>query len=514
MKIVINPNYLLYNDFITSLPTTFASLSSATTLHEARNIIKCVSIDGYKLVIKRYFSLSLVNRVAYGRVRQSKSVRAYQNAHRLLTLGVNTPQPVAAVDCYEGGLLRGSYFVSEYSDFQPMSVVNERNERWKGELLEALAHFIAHIHQLEIQHNDLNVANVRYRRRGGEYEFELIDNNRIRFRDRPLTERERLNDLRHFSCDTTQFVYMLKCYSQLTGIDMDRFAAKGLLSRALYGLRFGFKQKLKDKIANIRISFVVLLLVSLMCGCVEYHPYDTHVDGAMGVNEKNIALIESECKGCKELRFAVVSDSQRWYDELERAVLEINSRRDIDFVIHAGDLSDFGMRTEFEAQREILNRLRVPYVCLIGNHDCIATGKEIFAKIFGAPDMAFTAGDVRFICLNTNALEYDDGSVPNLDFVEQQLLTMPSDVQRSVVVMHAEPFSDQFYNHEVALILQQQLRQLPDLQFCIHGHGHRYKEEDIFGDGVIYYECDNVGDSSFLIFTLDNEGYECEKVDF
>ena len=40
----------------------------------------------------------------------------------------------------------------------------------------------------------------------------------------------------------------------------------------------------------------------------------------------------------------------------------INARDDIDFVIHTGDLADFGMRDEFERQRDILDRLRVPYV--------------------------------------------------------------------------------------------------------------------------------------------------------
>lgn len=259
---------------------------------------------------------------------------------------------------------------------------------------------------------------------------------------------------------------------------------------------------------------LIYCLTLLFAGCVEYHPYDTRVEGAMDINRKNIARIESECRGCQNLRFAVVSDSQRWYDELEEAVMVINRREDIDFVIHAGDVTDFGLRVEFEAQRDILNKLRVPYVCLIGNHDCIATGKDIFAKIFGATDMAFTAADVRFVCLNTNSLEYDEGKVPNLGFVEQELLAMSDDVIRSVVVMHAQPFSDQFYSREAALVLQQQLRQLPNLQFCVHGHGHRYKEEDIFGDGVTYYECDNVGDKSFLVFTLNDDGYECEKVDF
>ena len=253
----------------------------------------------------------------------------------------------------------------------------------------------------------------------------------------------------------------------------------------------------------------------MMVGCVEYHPYDTRIYGDKGINAKNIARIEQACRGRESLRFAVVSDSQRWYDELENAVEVINGRDDVDFVIHAGDLSDFGMRAEFEAQRDILNKLNVPYVCLIGNHDCIATGKDVFATIFGTADMSFIAGNVKFICLNTNALEYDNGqAVPDVAFVEQELSVIPKGVEKSVVAMHAQPFSDQFYDEGVAHILQQKFTKLPDLQFCIHGHGHRYKEEDIFGDGVMYYECDNVGDRSLLIFTLDEDGYECEKIDF
>lgn len=265
----------------------------------------------------------------------------------------------------------------------------------------------------------------------------------------------------------------------------------------------------------MRIGYIMVILVAwVLSGCVEYHPYDTRTTGATPINMTNIARIESEYRDRQVLRFAVVSDSQRWYDELKDAVACINARDDIDFVIHAGDISDFGMRSEFEAQRDLLSRLRVPYVCLIGNHDCIATGKSIFATIFGDADMSFVAGRTRFLCLNTNSLEYDEGdAVPNLDFVEEQL-SLKDDVERSVVVMHAPPFSDQFYDEEVAMVLQQQLLSLPHLQFCVHGHGHTYREEDIFGDGVIYYECDNIGDRSFLIFTLNEDGYECEKIDF
>ena len=116
---------------------------------------------------------------------------------------------------------------------------------------------------------------------------------------------------------------------------------------------------------------------------IEYHPYDLNISGEKDINAKNIARIEESTKGKREISFIVISDTQRWYDETVDAVNAINARNDIDFVLHTGDLSDFGARHEFELQRDILNKLKVPYVCIIGNHDCIATGEEAFRQIFG-----------------------------------------------------------------------------------------------------------------------------------
>lgn len=257
------------------------------------------------------------------------------------------------------------------------------------------------------------------------------------------------------------------------------------------------------------------LAAFLLTACqVEYHPYDTRIRGEQGINAKNIARIEAACAGKREIRFAVISDTQRWYDETEEAVRTLNRRDDLDFVLHTGDLADFGMRSEFERQRDILNGLRVPYVVVLGNHDCLATGEEIFRKIFGAFDFAFTAGNVRFVCLNTNALEFDHTeSVPNFEFLETQLEQYPAEAEKTVVAMHAPPYSEQFDNG-VAKIFQRYMRSFPELQCCVHGHGHHFGIADLFGDGVLYYECDNVAKESYLLFTLNDEGYECEQVRF
>lgn len=252
-----------------------------------------------------------------------------------------------------------------------------------------------------------------------------------------------------------------------------------------------------------------------MAGCVEYHPYDMRIEGAKDVNRTNIDRIECECAGKRDLKVAVISDSQRWYDELEDVIEDINSRTDIDFVLHAGDVSDFGLRDEFEIQRDMLAKLKRPCVCLIGNHDCLSTGEYIFKEVFGELNFAFTAGVVRFICLNTNAMEFDiRESVPNFGFLSEQIeLANDSRIEKSVVAMHAQPYSDQFDN-DLATIFQRHLHQFPDLQFCVHGHGHRFREEDIFDDGVIYYQTDCVGNRGYLIFTINDEGYECEQVRF
>ena len=47
---------------------------------------------------------------------------------------------------------------------------------------------------------------------------------------------------------------------------------------------------------------------------IDYHPYDVHISGETNVNAHNMEKIEANCKGKTRIRFAVMGDSQRWYD--------------------------------------------------------------------------------------------------------------------------------------------------------------------------------------------------------
>lgn len=261
---------------------------------------------------------------------------------------------------------------------------------------------------------------------------------------------------------------------------------------------------------------IIMFYASLVsCDMLESSPYDVRITGEKHLTGKNIALIEQRTSSKSRIRFAMISDTQRGYDETLDAVDAINHLDGIDFVLHGGDLTEYGATKEFLWQRDILNKLKVPYVCVIGNHDCVATGVESYQSLFGNLNFSFVAGNVKFLCLNTNALEFDHSTaVPDMNFIKGELYSLDKNVEKTVVLMHAGPFSEQF-NNNIAAEFHYLLKQFPNLQFCVYGHGHHTKVSEPFNDGVKYYECGNIKKRSMLLFTLNSDNtYEYEVVDF
>lgn len=264
------------------------------------------------------------------------------------------------------------------------------------------------------------------------------------------------------------------------------------------------------------IFCVVLVCMTFVCcdSVFDIHPYDVNVNGEKDVNAKNIKLIVEKCKERDTIRFAFISDSHQWLDDLKQEVADINKHPELDFVIHGGDLTDFGATKEFLWTRDYLNKLKIPFVVLLGNHDCLGTGNQTFEKVFGQPDFSFIAGRVKFVCLNTNAIEYDYSKpVPNFDFMEEQRTADSLDFDRTVVCMHAAPYSEQF-NNNVAKVFNYYTHQFPALLFCLYGHGHHTQQDDLFKDGTIYYQVGNAPKHQYYIFTITPTAYKYEIIDF
>lgn len=267
----------------------------------------------------------------------------------------------------------------------------------------------------------------------------------------------------------------------------------------------------KRFVNKVIVLFCGLLLVG--CEMMDYHPYDSKFSGARGINAKNVQRIEQATSGRKELRFAVISDTQRWYDETHLIVDHINASPDIDFVIHCGDLTDFSLTDEFVWMRDELQRLQVPYVVALGNHDCLGTGKQMFSYMYGDFEYSFTAGNTHFAVINTNGLEFPvNPKFFGAAFLTQNFKALPSCVERTIIVMHVPPGSDQFDVEDADGYLAA-LKPYPALQFGLCGHEHSFTIRHPFSDGVPYYQAACADKLSYLLFHLKADGtYEYEEI--
>lgn len=103
--------------------------------------------------------------------------------------------------------------------------------------------------------------------------------------------------------------------------------------------------------------------------------------------------------------------------------------------------------------------------------------------------------------------------MPNIQYIRNEIDNVPEGVEKTVVAMHAGPFSEQF-NNNLAEYFEYYLRQMPDLQFCVYGHGHNISVDDFFNDGILYYQCTCAKKRAYLLFTLNADGYAYEVVNF
>gem|GEM_PF-16305 len=282
---------------------------------------------------------------------------------------------------------------------------------------------------------------------------------------------------------------------------------------------FGILSPLSSLLSPLKITISLSTLLSPLflltsCSLFDFHPYDADISGEGDLNNKNIALIESACRDKDTLRVAYTGDTQGWLDDTEDMVEDINGRGNIDFLVHGGDLTDFGLTKEFEWQRDVLKKLECPYVVIIGNHDCLGTGKSCFNNLFGEENFSFIAGRIKFVCLNTNALEYDySHPIPNFEYIEQEQTADSTLFDRTIVSMHAGPYSDEF-NNNVAKPFHYEMTKFKGLLFCTMAHDHHFAEKNLFEDGIMYYTTDCAKERRYLLFTITPDGYSYELISF
>ena len=65
------------------------------------------------------------------------------------------------------------------------------------------------------------------------------------------------------------------------------------------------------------------------CDIIDYHPYDGRISvSERNINKKNIPIIETVTKDKDTIRFVLIGDTQKSYDETADFVKHINAQKD------------------------------------------------------------------------------------------------------------------------------------------------------------------------------------------
>jgi len=110
-------------------------------------------------------------------------------------------------------------------------------------------------------------------------------------------------------------------------------------------------------------------------------------------------------------RFAILTDlhitkTGNTDDDLQRAVEQINSSGDIEFVLVTGDITDEGDRVSLQKAKDILDGLKIKYYAIPGNHETkwSESGVTAFGDIFDDERFKMDYKGFLFLGFNTGPL--------------------------------------------------------------------------------------------------------------
>ena len=265
-----------------------------------------------------------------------------------------------------------------------------------------------------------------------------------------------------------------------------------------------------------RLLFATLLLSILSCSCKKIFSYSANEiqieEKDRNQNIKNIERLHSKAQG-DSFRFIVISDTQRFYDEMDEFVKKVNGYPGISFVVLNGDMTDFGLRSEYLWMSDRLQKLAFPFLVVIGNHDMLGNGRELYKQMFGPENFGFSYSGYKFIALNSNSREVGyNGSLPDTTWLQQELSSTPPQ-EKIFVFAHLAPFSGDF-DRSLEQAYVRILANNGNVIYSIHGHEDISYLGQSYGPPVNYLVVNSIKEKSFVLINVDSNDITVEEIFF
>lgn len=177
----IHPEYSAEKEFLSSIPLLFEK-GEGRVIYKGRNELREFIHNGKEYIVKSYHRPNFINRFVYGIFRPSKAKRSYENALKLLEIGVGTPFPVAYMNIRSALLFDKSYFICLKSRCSHVySQLFEQKFEDEDEILREIGRVTAILHNNGMAHLDYGRGNILFENIGGKIHIELVDLNRMYF---------------------------------------------------------------------------------------------------------------------------------------------------------------------------------------------------------------------------------------------------------------------------------------------------------------------------------------------
>lgn len=211
--------HLRYEHLATELQDVLHNFSNrgVYVVKGERNVIKRVILLGNDLNIKKFKTPNEFQALVYQSFRHSKAKRSFDYASKLIDLGIQTPFPVAYLERFAAGL-RESFYVSEHLDydFDFRELIHNPRFKKRNEILKQFTAFTFKLHENGVNFLDHSPGNTLIKDLGdNQYEFYLIDLNRMRFEE--LDFEKRMRNFRRLWLSKTMIKIMAEEYASLFG---------------------------------------------------------------------------------------------------------------------------------------------------------------------------------------------------------------------------------------------------------------------------------------------------------
>ena len=259
--------------------------------------------------------------------------------------------------------------------------------------------------------------------------------------------------------------------------------------------------------------YLVLCLVLLGCDNIEYSPNQIFdKDSFRDINFTNLQRL-GEGADDDTVRFVLTGDPQRSHNEVIDFYKKVNTMPRVDFVIVAGDISEYGVLKEMNGVAKSLDKLNVPYFAVVGNHDLTSRGNDVFLRMFGPLNYSFVYGGVKFICHDTNSREYSfNGLIPNIPWLVKET-GFQIGVTSYVAVSHIPPTSSDFDEYLIEDYVAT-FDNTPGFLASFHGHNHSFEEVKMDSSDVPYITTSALGKKEFLLVEIVNSELSFERIYF